>query len=36
LGPATYSAIDAVACAHPEATVDHIADAYDAFSIEHG
>lgn len=36
LGGDTYSAIDAVAQEHPDATVNHIADAYDAFAREHG
>ncbi|MBI3215763.1 MAG: hypothetical protein HYZ38_18230 [Mycobacterium sp.] len=34
LGPMTWSAIDAVACAHPEASADHIANAYDAYADE--
>jgi hypothetical protein len=36
LGDETCTAIEAVAREHPEATVDHIADAYDAFAREHG
>lgn len=35
LGTETYAAIDAVAQEHPDATVNHIADAYDAFAREH-
>jgi hypothetical protein len=35
LGEATCSAIEVVAREHPDATVDHIADAYDAFDREH-
>jgi hypothetical protein len=35
LGAETYAAIDAVAQEHPDATVCHIADAYDAFALEH-
>jgi hypothetical protein len=35
LGDRTRSAIDAVAQEHPDATADHIADAYDAFTGEH-
>jgi hypothetical protein len=35
LGEVTCTAIDAVAREHPDATVDHIADAYDAFDREH-
>ncbi|RDH78980.1 hypothetical protein DVS77_10405 [Mycolicibacterium moriokaense] len=35
LGDATCSAIEAVAEEHPDATVAHIADAYDAFAREH-
>jgi hypothetical protein len=35
LGEATCTAIEAVAREHPDATVDHIADAYDAFDREH-
>ena len=36
LGDETSSAIETVACQHPEATAHHIADAYDAFAREHG
>jgi hypothetical protein len=36
LGDETHAAIDAVAQEHPEATVDQIAYAYDAFAREHG
>ena len=35
LGAQTYAAIDEVAQEHPDATVNHIADAYDAFAREH-
>jgi hypothetical protein len=35
LGDETYTAIEVVAQEHPEATADHIADAYDAFAREH-
>ncbi|MEN3318812.1 MAG: hypothetical protein V7643_2213 [Mycobacterium sp.] len=35
LGQWTCTAIDAVAQEHPDATADHIADAYDAFAREH-
>jgi hypothetical protein len=35
LGARTHTAIDAVAQEHPDATADHIADAYDAFAREH-
>lgn len=35
LGTKTYAAIDAVAQEHPDATANHIADAYDAFAREH-
>ena len=35
LGDQTFSAIEAIALEHPDATVDHIADAYDAFDREH-
>jgi hypothetical protein len=35
LGERTCTAIEAVAQEHPDATVDHIADAYDAFVREH-
>jgi hypothetical protein len=35
LGPATWAAIDALACEHPDATADHIASVYDAFRVEH-
>jgi hypothetical protein len=36
LGPHTSTAIDAVARAHPDATAEEIALAYDAFAREHG
>ena len=36
LGDETFTAIDAIAEEHPEATADHIAGAYDAFAREHG
>jgi hypothetical protein len=36
LGPRTRAAVARVAREHPEATVDLIADAYDAFHLEHG
>jgi hypothetical protein len=36
LGDETRAAIDVVAHEHPEATVDQIACAYDAFAREHG
>ena len=36
LGDETFSAIDAIAEEHPDATADHIACAYDAFVREHG
>ncbi len=36
LGEQTCSALEAIAREHPDATVDHIADAYDAFDREHG
>lgn len=36
LGPRTWSAVDVVACAHPEAAAVQISDAYDAFHAEHG
>ena len=36
LGDKTFTAIDAIAHEHPEATADHIAGAYDAFAREHG
>ena len=36
LGVLTRSAIDSVARAHPDATADDIAVAYDAFEREHG
>lgn len=36
LGDESHAAIDAVAQEHPEATVDQIAYAYDAFAREHG
>lgn len=35
LGDRTRTAIEAVAEEHPDATADHIADAYDAFAREH-
>ncbi|OBC07004.1 hypothetical protein A5784_09310 [Mycobacterium sp. 852013-50091_SCH5140682] len=35
-GPRTQSAIRLVADNHPDASVDLIADAYDAFTQEHG
>ncbi len=35
LGDQTFSAIEAVAREHPDATVDDIAEAYDAFDREH-
>ena len=35
LGDRTRTAIEAVALQHPDATADHIADAYDAFAGEH-
>ena len=35
LGDQTCTAIEAIAQEHPDATVDHIADAYDAFNREH-
>jgi hypothetical protein len=35
LGDRTHTAIEAVAQEHPDATADHIADAYDAFVREH-
>lgn len=35
LGDKTRTAIEAVAKEHPDATADHIADAYDAFAREH-
>ncbi len=35
LGDQTFGAIDAIAREHPDATVDCIADAYDAFEREH-
>lgn len=34
-GEKTRTAIEAVAREHPDATADHIADAYDAFASEH-
>ncbi|BBY29525.1 hypothetical protein [Mycolicibacterium sediminis] len=34
LGPLARSAIEAVAREHPDATVHHIAEAYDAFGRE--
>ncbi|MDZ4236440.1 MAG: hypothetical protein U1C73_22405, partial [Dietzia sp.] len=36
LGPQTCAAIDAVARAHPDASAEEIALAYDAFAREHG
>ena len=36
LGDKTFTAIDAIADEHPDATADHIAGAYDAFAREHG
>ena len=36
LGAQTRTAIDSVARAHPDATADEIAIAYDAFEREHG
>jgi hypothetical protein len=36
LGSQTWIAIDSVARAHPDATADDIAVAYDAFQREHG
>lgn len=35
VGPATWSAINIVANAHPEATAAQITAAYDAFNGEH-
>jgi len=35
LADETRAAIEAVADEHPDATADHIADAYDAFAREH-
>lgn len=35
LGEGTFGAIDVIAREHPDATVDRIADAYDAFDREH-
>ncbi|WP_237572409.1 hypothetical protein [Mycolicibacterium lacusdiani] len=35
LGEKTYSALEAIALEHPDATADHIADAFDAFGREH-
>ena len=35
LGDQTCTAIEAIAQEHPDATVNHIADAYDAFDREH-
>jgi hypothetical protein len=35
LGDRTRVAIEAVAYEHPDATADHIADAYDAFARDH-
>jgi len=36
LGSQTWMAIDSVARAHPDATADDIAVAYEAFEREHG
>ena len=36
LGPNTLAAIDVVAYEHPDAEVESIAAAYDAFDHEHG
>jgi basic membrane lipoprotein Med (substrate-binding protein (PBP1-ABC) superfamily) len=36
LGDKTFTAIEAIAQEHPDATVDHISGAYDAFAHEHG
>ena len=36
LGDKTFTAIEAVAEEHPDATVHHISGAYDAFAREHG
>ncbi|WP_159233286.1 hypothetical protein [Mycolicibacterium vanbaalenii] len=36
LGSQTWAAVDAVARAHPDATAEEIAVAYDAFAREHG
>lgn len=36
LGPQTSMAIDSVARAHPDASADDIAVAYEAFGREHG
>jgi hypothetical protein len=36
LGDKTFSAIEAIAQEHPDATANHIAGAYDAFAREHG
>lgn len=36
MGSATCDAIERVALDHPEAAVDSIAGAYDAFAREHG
>lgn len=36
LGDKTFTAIEAVAEEHPDATVGHISGAYDAFAHEHG
>ena len=35
LGDKTFTAIDAIAHEHPDATAAHIAGAYDAFDREH-
>ena len=36
LGDKTFTAIEAIAEEHPDATADHISCAYDAFAREHG
>ena len=36
LGDKTFTAIEAIAEEHPDATVGHISGAYDAFAREHG
>ena len=36
LGDTTFTAIEAIADEHPDATSNHISDAYDAFAREHG
>ena len=35
LGDKTFTAIEAIAEEHPDATANHISDAYDAFAREH-